>query len=353
MKKALIGGLKVLVPLALGLWLVVYFYRQLDEGQRTELFAAFRRANWWWLGLTVVLGWGSHLVRAWRWRYLLGHMGHRVGLWNAYNATMTGYFMNMLLPRAGEASRAVMMQRAEGVSFEKGFGTILAERAVDMLMLVAIAALTLALQLDKLDLFRTRIETFRAGQGGADAGTGHGDWTWWVATVLVLAVLGGGYLVLTRPALRARTKQAARGFYEGLRSVVKTKDKWAFALHTLLIWALYVGMFWIGFLALPSTATVPFAGVMAGFIAGSVGIVLVQGGIGVYPAFVALIVSVYMSAPEGGGLLRPDALAMGWLLWTAQTSMIILLGGLSLLLISRQRHVPSTPAPRATEAPSA
>jgi hypothetical protein len=88
-------------------------------------------------------------------------------------------------------------------------------------------------------------------------------------------------------------------------------------------------------MALPGTQDVPFAGVMAGFIAGSIGIVLVQGGIGVYPAFVALIVSVYMSAPEGAGLLRPDALAMGWLLWVAQTVMTIVVGGLSLLLISR------------------
>ena len=81
---------------------------------------------------------------------------------------------------------------------------------------------------------------------------------------------------------------------------------------------------------------------MAGFVAGAIGIVLVQGGIGVYPAFVALIVSIYMPAPEGGGLLRPEALAMGWLIWVAQTVMTIVLGGLSLLLISR------TPKPSET-----
>ena len=75
MGKAVIGALKVLVPLALGLWLVYYFYAQLDEGQRTELFTAFGQANWGWLLLSMVLGWGSHLSRAWRWRYLLRPMG--------------------------------------------------------------------------------------------------------------------------------------------------------------------------------------------------------------------------------------------------------------------------------------
>jgi hypothetical protein len=58
--------------------------------------------------------------------------------------------------------------------------------------------------------------------------------------------------------------------------------------------------------------------------------------VGVYPAFVALMMGIYMDVPEGGGLIRPDALAMGWLLWVAQTLMVIVLGGLTLLLISRK-----------------
>ena len=88
---------------------------------------------------------------------------------------------------------------------------------------------------------------------------------------------------------------------------------------------------------MPSTSAVPFAGILAGFVAGAIGIVLVQGGIGVYPAFVALIVSIYMLPADGGGLIRPEALAMGWLLWVAQTLMLIVLGGLSLLLLTVRR----------------
>lgn len=338
MKKTLIAVLKVLVPLALGVWLVVYFYRQLDEKQRTELFTAFGQANWWWLLFSVLLGWFSHFSRAWRWRYLLKHMGYNVGIWNAYNATLTGYFMNMLLPRAGEASRAVMLYRAEGVPFERGFGTILAERTVDFVMLLAIMAATAAMQWDKVDLFRQRMTDFKAMQGTAPLeGSSHG-WGWILLAVALIAGVIVGYLVLTRPALRTRLRDGVRGFVAGLKSVFQTKDKASFILHTFLIWGLYVSMFWVGFFALPSTADVPFAGVLAGFVAGSVAIIVVQGGIGAYPAFVALIVGMYMDAPEGGGLIRPDALAMGWLLWAAQTALVVVLGGLSLLLISRKRN---------------
>ncbi len=338
MKKTLIAVLKILVPLALGVWLVVYFYRQLDEKQRDELFTAFGQANWWWLLFSVLLGWLSHFSRAWRWRYLLKHMGYDVGIWNAYNATMTGYFMNLLLPRAGEASRAVMLYRAEGVPFERGFGTILAERTVDLIMLLSIMAATAAMQWDKVDLFRQRMADFKAQQGAVSQEASSDGWGWLILSIALLAGIVAGYMVLTKPALRARVRDGVRGFVAGLRSVLQTKDKAGFILHTFIIWGLYVAMFWVGFFALPSTADIPFAGVLAGFIAGSVAIILVQGGIGAYPAFVALIVSMYMAAPENGGLIRPDAMAMGWLLWAAQTALVVVLGGLSLLLISRKRN---------------
>lgn len=340
MKKALIGALKVLVPLGLGVWLVLYFYRQLDPTQRAELFDAFERANWWWLLLSIVFGWMSHMSRAWRWRYLLDSMGYRPGFWNCYHATMSGYFMNLLIQRAGEASRAALLYRREKVPFVKGFGSIVAERAVDMILLIGLLGLTVLLQFDKIDLFKERIAAFQAEQGPTEA-SGF-PWVWAVLGVMVLGAGVGAYLMLTRPTIHARVMDTVRGLAEGIRSVTRTRHPGGFLFHTFLIWFLYVLMFAVGFYCLPETSTVPWAGIMAGFVAGAIGIVLVQGGIGVYPAFVALIVSVYMPAPDGGGLLRPEALAMGWLIWVAQTLMTIVLGGLSLLLISR------TPKPTAS-----
>ncbi len=341
MKKAVAGGLRIMLPLALGLWLVYYFYQQLAPEQRAELFQAFREAQWGWLWACMVIGWLSHLSRAWRWRYLLRHLGHDVGLVNAYHATMIGYFMNLLLPRAGEASRAMVLQRAEKVPFAQGFGTILAERAVDMIALLIIGATTVLLQLDKIDLIQERIDAFRGASVAEDAG-GLPVWLPWVAGAIVSAIALGAYLVFTRPAWRAKARTVLIGLLDGVRSVLHTPDKGWFIVHSILIWALYVAMFAGGFQALESTKAVPMAGIMAGFVAGTLGIVLVQGGIGVYPAFVALIVSIYLPLPEGGGIIRPDALAIGWLLWVAQTGMLIVLGGLSLLLIRGRK---STTAP--------
>ncbi|MCB9193448.1 MAG: hypothetical protein H6597_02870, partial [Flavobacteriales bacterium] len=178
---------------------------------------------------------------------------------------------------------------------------------------------------------------FRQGQGPTEDG---GGWGIYVLAAIVIGAAIDTYMLVTRPDLRARLMDRLRGFGEGLRSVIATRHKGPYFFHTLLIWVLYVGMFAVGFLCLPATREVPWAGIMAGFVAGAFGIVLVQGGIGVYPAFVAVIVSIYMAPSGGGALLRPEALAMGWLIWTAQTLMIIALGGISLLLISRSKNAP-------------
>lgn len=335
MKQAAIQVLKVGAPLAIGVWLVYYFYQALDPAQREELFSAFGQADPWWLSVAALVGWLSHASRAWRWRYILQPLGHRPGFWNCYHAVMIGYFMNLFIPRAGEASRAVSLYRTERVPFEQGFGTILAERAVDMVMLLGIAGVTVLLQLEKLDLFRERIAAFREGQGPATA-DGF-SWGPWIIAGLVLLLVAAVVALVLRPALRDRLHELGRGFVQGLRSVLLTRDRMGFLLHTFFIWGAYVAMFKLGTLAIGGMAEVPAAGILASFVAGAVGIVLVQGGIGVYPAFVALIISIYMPPVEGHGLIRPEALAMGWLLWLVQTVLLILLGGLSLLLLSLKR----------------
>ncbi len=337
MKKALINFLKIALPLGIGVWLVFKTYNDLSGTQKDELFAAFRQADMRWLILATLVGWLAHVSRGWRWRYLLSPLGHRPGFWNCYHAVMIGYFMNMFIQRAGEASRGVSLYRSEKVPFEQGFGTILAERVVDTAMLAGIGVVTVLFQLDKLELFQARIAQYRASQGPADVGA----FPWFTVILLAigLAVAVGIYLVFTRPALRARAMDLLRGFGEGLRAVLSTKQKGAFILHTLFIWGAYLAMFKIGFYCLPTMVDVPFAGILAGFIMGAVGIVLVQGGIGVYPALVALTVGMYMDTTAGSELLRPDALAMGWLLWLAQTLMIIVLGGVSLLLTALQKPV--------------
>jgi uncharacterized membrane protein YbhN (UPF0104 family) len=101
------------------------------------------------------------------------------------------------------------------------------------------------------------------------------------------------------------------------------KQKWGFLFHTLFIWVMYVLMFYVSMLSLPETSHVPFLGVLAAFVMGGLSIIFVQGGLGVYPAMIMAVLTLY-------GVERTDGLALGWIMWTGQTILLIILGFVSM-----------------------
>ena len=104
------------------------------------------------------------------------------------------------------------------------------------------------------------------------------------------------------------------------------KKKWAFLAHTLFIWAMYLAMYYVPFFALEETSVASLPSVLASFVMASFSIVLVQGGIGVYPVAVAQTLTLYGIGYESG-------FAMGWIIWVAQTAMVVIFGVLSLVLM--------------------
>lgn len=339
MKAKIISALKILLPLGFGVFIIWLFYDALCEDQRTELFRAFGEANYTWVFIGLLMGWASHLSRAYRWKYLLEPMGYKVKFWQLYHAVMIGYIVNLIFPRAGEASRAGVLTKTDNVPFQKGFGSIIAERAVDVGVLGTLTVLTLILQADKLDLFQAKIDAFNAGE----VGCGNTLIFSILGKIVTYGVLGGivGAVVLfaAKPSFRAKIREFIRGIFEGVMSIFRTKNKLPFIGHTLIIWVLYVAMIAVNFQAIDATSGLGLDAMLAGFVAGAIGIVLVQGGIGVYPAFVGLIVTIYLpDAPDG---IAPQALALGWLAWTSQTIMVVVLGLIS--LIANGKNVKFTP----------
>lgn len=334
MKAKLISALKVLLPLGFGFFLIWLFYDALCEEQKADLFSAFKRANYAWVGLALVLSFASHASRAWRWKYLLSPMGYKISFWNAYHALMIGYIVNLVIPRAGEASRAGMLAKTEHVPFKKGFGTIIAERAIDLVMLGVVVVITLWLQMDKVDLFQAKIDTFNSPGQGCGNTMIFSVLGKIVTYGILVGVVVGVILFAFVPKFRTKIMDFIRGVLEGIFSIFKTKQKLLYIGHTLFIWIMYVGMFSVCFYALDSTAVLGLDAMLAGFVAGTIGILLVQGGIGVYPAFVGLILTIYLAPQDYAGIF-PDALALGWIIWTSQTILMIVLGLISLVLNGR------------------
>ena len=92
-------------------------------------------------------------------------------------------------------------------------------------------------------------------------------------------------------------------------------------------------MFYIVKWALPETVDLPFEALLIGFLVGAITISATNGGIGIYPFSVSLVLISY-------GISKESSLAFGWIMWTAQTIMVLIFGGLSffaLPLLNRKK----------------
>lgn len=327
MDKRLLSAAKLVFFLGLGALFIWLFLRKLTADQKLEIWESFWSANYWWALLAIILGILSHLVRALRWKILLKPMGYQPRLVNSFSCVMIGYFANLALPRLGEVTRCTALARYEKVPFEKSFGTVIVERVIDLVIFAGLFLLTLVLQWGRIKdyvydkIFLPLSERFQFLQDGA----------------MLWAILAGGIILMVLFLYIIRKRFAHLGFYqklrglvlgllEGLISIARIDRPFLFIFQSLMIWGLYYLMIYLCFFSFPGTSHLgPEAG-LAMLVFGSIGIMIVQGGIGIYPAIIAEVASLY-------GVAATTGYALGWLAWTAQTLMIILAGLAAVLLL--------------------
>jgi len=325
LKGRLISILKVVVPLGIGIFVIWYQYDQLDDGQLAEIRESFANANYFWVAMSVLFGVLSHLSRAYRWNYMLEPLGYRTRFLNNFFAVMIGYVANIILPRFGEVWRCVMVSRYEkGTSFEKLFGTVVAERVADLIILISIVAVVVIMQIAQLkDRINELLQGFFQNNTVIELALKG-----FAAALLIMIILYVGWRLLQRSQhpVFVRIRGLLKGLFDGVTSILRMKRKWAFLAHTAFIWIMYLAMFYVPFFALPETCQASMSAVLAAFVMASFSIVLVQGGIGVYPVAVAQTLVLYSIPYEAG-------FAMGWIIWVAQTIMIVVFGVVSLVLM--------------------
>lgn len=278
-----------------------------------ELVEYFKKADYTWIFLGLFLGLLSHLSRAYRWQFQLEPLGYNIKLGNSIMAVFATYLINYTIPRAGEVARASILTNYEGVPFEKGFGTIVAERIADMLVMLVIIAVTLFLQFDFIYGFL--VDKFDPTKLIITAGI-----------VAILIILFLRFIKKSTSKLALKIKTFVNGLVEGALSIFKMKKKWAFIFHTLFIWTMYLLMFYVTSFSLEQIQNIPFAAILIGFIAASFSIAATNGGIGSYPEAIVLAFTLF-NLPED------PSRAFGWIMWASQTLMIIILGGLSLIYL--------------------
>ncbi len=112
------------------------------------------------LGVALLLA--TFVVFAFRWRLLLASAA-RLSPRDTFSYIMIGYLANTVLPmRLGEVARATLLGRRYGVSASLVFGSILLERTLDVLVLLA-QVLVLSLLITIPPLVRASVTLFAGG----------------------------------------------------------------------------------------------------------------------------------------------------------------------------------------------
>ena len=299
--------LKLTLPLAVGVFLCGYAYSQFTEEQLSQVKTTFLSANYYYIGFSVFLGFLSDFSRAIRWEFLLRPLGYRTSLLHRTMAVFIGYLVNVTIPRSGEVSNY------DEVPIDQSLGTIISERVIDMLLLLLFTAVAFVLQFEVISTFLLSKIPFQK---------------------LLWLLIGGGLLFVvllyfiynSQNKLFIKLKNFLNGIKEGVLSVLKIRHKLLFLLHTLFIWAMYFLMFYIPFFALPETANISLPNVLTAFVVGSFAMTFTNAGFGSYPFFIAEVLLLF-------GVATPIGTAFGWLVWSSQFAMTLILGGLSFVLL--------------------
>ena len=137
---------KIVIPLGIGLFFIYLTFTATSTEERELIFNNIQKADLRFVLLSVLFGILSHLSRAYRWKFLLAPIGYTPRFINSVLAVLIAYISNLGIPRSGEILRATTLSTYEKIPFEKAFGTIVAERLIDLLLLLGFVLASLILQ---------------------------------------------------------------------------------------------------------------------------------------------------------------------------------------------------------------
>lgn len=310
-KKALQFAIVFLV----GGFFIIYAFKGTDW---TDLIHKMSEANMVWLNIGMAFSIMSHWFRAYRATMLYEAMHYNISTKNSFYAVLIGYMMNYFIPRAGEVSRCASLNKTDELPVEKGIGSVVTERLVDMAILIVIMGGIFLLQFDLIIGF---IETL-TGEDGPKKASGT---PWKLILVGAIAIFSlVAYLSrekLMKMPLFIRIFKLLQGFADGLLSIRHLKKPGLFILLSVAIWMGYILMMYFCLFTLEATANLSFVDCLTVFAIGTIGVVLPApgAGAGTYHFFVMQSLLLF-------GVAKDDGLAYATLVHGAQMVILIIIG---------------------------
>ena len=307
----------------LGIALIWWSLHQIPAEEWTKFTLALKQSKLWIVFPVFIILGLSHFLRALRWRLIMEPLGYRPSIANTYLAVLIGYLANLAIPRLGEVLKCTLLAKYERVPAEKIVGTIVAERAFDVISLGIVFLLALGLQFNVIEAGWNQLKS----QANAPVNdSNEGDWKMYLLIVIGIVLIALFFILRKRiPKIVGSIKNIISGIWEGVISATKLKQHNLFFLYSFGIWFLYLLATYVGLHATAGTES-SFATAISCLAYASIGMILTPGGIGAYAYFMAKVL-------ELNGVDYTLGLANGTLQWFSQFLIVIVLGGVSLIIL--------------------
>ena len=261
----------------------------------------------------MLFGASADVIRGLRWQLLSKAIGYSSGTINSIASVFMCYTSNMAIPRSGEIIRATALSEYNKIPIGKTFGTIAAERVIDISISILILFLVWILQYNVIleSFFNEDYLMF----------INNNFWLIFSTVNIFIAII---FILITRVK---KIKRFFKSVLEGFLSLTKLKKKlFPFILLSLLIWTCYVLAFFTIKFSVTELNVIDSSLIFPAFVVGVFSISLSNHGLGVYPLAIALFLSNF-------GINTEIGLTYGWLAWSCQAIITLIFGGLSFFVL--------------------
>lgn len=305
--------IKILAPILLGFFFIYLTIKITTPEERVLIWSYIKSAKIEFVIAAMMFGAFADVIRGLRWRFLAKAVGHSSNPLVSIASVFMCYSSNLIITRSGELLRATVLSGYNNIPLGKTFGTIAAERVIDMMISLIILLLVWMLQYEII------VESF------------FDDQFLFFIDDNIHYIIGLGIIIITMLSIFFIKIKSVKTFFlsivEGLLSIVKLKkDLPLFILATLTIWAGYFTAFYMIKFSITEFAIIPTELILPTFVVSVFSISLSNHGLGVYPLAISLFLLEFNINTEIG-------LAYGWLAWSCQAIITLIFGGLSFFVL--------------------
>lgn len=312
-KKALRNTVKIALPLLLGGAILYWMYRDFDFSSISDVL--LNRMDWTWMILSFPFGIMAMVFRGLRWKQTLKPVGERPRASVCTNSIFLSYAVSLIIPRIGEFARCGVLTRKEHTDFAKALGTVVTERAVDMILMLIITAVSFLLQVKVFGTFFSKTGTRLDDIVNKFSATG-----WIVTFICGTAAIILICILLRQLSFYHRIKEAVHNLWLGITSVKDVDSIPLFLFYSVGIWVCYFLHYYLTFFCFDFTSNLGVTCALVSFVVGSIAVIVpTPNGAGPWHFSVKTMLALY-------GVAATNALYFVLIVHTVQTLLIVVMG---------------------------